>query len=189
MVPHHAGAASWPCDHLWVRRHLLVLRHAKSAWDDPTVDDHDRPLAPRGEAAGRKVRAYLEGRPERPEVVLCSSAVRTVQTLDAIRPALSERAVVSVEGGLYLADASVWLRRLAALDDEVTCAMVIGHNPGLEDLADALVGAGPAELRDQLAAKFPTAALAKISFKGAWSDLAPGRGRLDAYFQPRHGDP
>jgi phosphohistidine phosphatase len=172
-----------------VRRRLLLLRHAKSAWDDPTLDDHDRPLAPRGEKAAGDVRKYLRGRSARPEVVLCSSAVRTVQTLEAIRPVLRDRTTIRVEDGLYLAGAGTWLRRVGHLDDDVTCAMAIGHNPGLEDLADLLVGSGASELRERLAAKFPTAALAEISFKGAWSDLAPGRGRLDAYFQPRHGDP
>jgi phosphohistidine phosphatase len=172
-----------------VRRHLLLLRHAKSAWDDPTLDDHDRPLSPRGEKAAGDLRKYLHGRSERPEVVLCSSAVRTVQTLEAIRPALRERTTISIEDGLYLAGAGTWLHRVGNLDDDVTCAMAIGHNPGLEDLADLLIGSGSSEVRDRLAAKFPTGALATISFKGSWSELAAGRGRLDAYFQPRHSDP
>ncbi len=168
-----------------MRRHLLLLRHAKSAWDDPTLDDHDRPLAPRGVKAGERLRDHLGDRADRPRVVLCSSAVRTVQTLAAIRPALSKRTTVSIEDGLYLAGAGTWLARIGELDDAVECAMAIGHNPGLEDLADLLIGSGPHDLRHQLATKFPTGALATISFKGVWRDLAPGTGRLDEYFQPR----
>jgi phosphohistidine phosphatase len=168
-----------------VRRHLLLLRHAKSAWDDPTVDDHDRPLAPRGRQAGERLRAHLGDGPPQPDVVLCSSALRTVQTLESIRPSLRKRVRVSVEDGLYLAGAGTWLRRLGGLDDDVACAMAIGHNPGLEDLADLLVGSGDDELREHMAAKFPTAALAEISFKGGWNDLGEGVGRLESFFVPR----
>ena len=168
-----------------MRRHLLLLRHAKSAWDDPSLVDHDRPLAPRGTEAGRRLRDHVGRLRERPDVVLCSSAVRTVQTLDFIRPRLSKRTTISIEDGLYLADADSWLRRLRLLNDELTCAMAIGHNPGLEELAEMVVGSGSAELRDRLAAKFPTGALATISFTGDWSALAAGSGRLDALFEPR----
>ncbi len=108
-----------------------------------------------------------------------------MQTLAAVRPALGKRATASIEDGLYLAGAGTWLARIGELDDALTCAMAIGHNPGLEDLADLLIGSGPPELRRQLAVKFPTGALATISFKGAWRELAPGAGRLDEYFQPR----
>jgi phosphohistidine phosphatase len=168
-----------------VRRHILLLRHAKSAWDDPSLDDHDRPLAPRGQEAGKRLREYMRDLPVRPDVVLCSSAVRTVQTLHAIRPVLGRKLDVRIEDGLYLADDDTWLRRLQQLDDGVAGAMVVGHNPGLEDLAATLVGSGDRQLRQRLNAKFPTGAIATISFRGGWSDLAVGAGRLDAYFVPR----
>jgi phosphohistidine phosphatase len=172
-----------------VRRHVLLLRHAKSAWDDPSLDDHDRPLARRGQEAGERLREFVADLPVRPDVVLCSSAVRTVQTLDAIRPVLGRKLDVRIEDGLYLADDDTWLRRLRQLDDGVAGAMVVGHNPGLEDLAATLVGSGDRELRERLNAKFPTDALATISFRGRWSDLAEGGGRLDAYFVPRRQRP
>ena len=168
---------------------MLLLRHAKSAWDDPSLDDHTRPLAPRGQKAAKRLREYVADLPVRPDVVLCSSAVRTVQTLDAIRPVLGRKVDVRIEDGLYLADEDTWLRRLRQLDDGVAGAMLVGHNPGLEDLAATLVGSGDRQRRDHLNAKFPTGALASISFRGGWSDLAAGAGRLDAFFVPRRDRP
>jgi phosphohistidine phosphatase len=167
------------------RRHLLLLRHAKSSWDDGGLPDHDRPLAPRGEKALARLRAHLDASGTEPDLVICSSARRTVQTLDGIRGALAAGATVSVEGGIYLADAQRLLERVHQIGHGVRCALLVGHNPGLEDLAALLVGSGDADLRAALAAKYPTGALAHVSFDGGWSDLGPGAGRLEDYFVPR----
>jgi len=168
-----------------MRRDLLLVRHAKSAWDDPSLADYDRPLAPRGTKAVRRLREYLTRTEHRPDVVLCSSSRRTVDTVEGIRVALPKRASIEPADGLYLADATTILTRLRALDGTVRCAMLVGHNPGIEDLASRLVGSGDAELRAQLAAKLPTGALVALSFNGAWADLAPGAARIDALFMPR----
>src|SRR4249919_2403209 len=101
-----------------VRRDLLLLRHAKSAWDDPSLADHDRPLAPRGTKALRRLADYLTRAEYRPDVVLCSSARRTVETLDGIRSALPKRASVEIADELYGAHANTLLRRLHGLNDE-----------------------------------------------------------------------
>ena len=164
---------------------LLLLRHVKSAWDDPSLADHDRPVAPRGAKALRQLREYLKRTDYRPDVVLCSSSRRTVDTLDGIRAALPKRATIEVTDELYLADADTVLARLQALDGPIRCAMVVGHNPAIEDLAGRLVGSGDAGLRAQLAAKVPTGALVALSFDGAWADLDAGVARLDALFLPR----
>jgi len=168
-----------------VRRDLLLVRHAKSAWDDPSLNDHDRPLAPRGTKAVRRMSAYLTRAEYRPDVVLCSSSRRTVDTLDGIRGALPKRARVEVADDLYLADANTLLKRLHGLDGKDRCAMLVGHNPGVEDLASLLVGSGDDGLRAQLAVKFPTGALVAFSFVGAWADLDAGSARIDAFFVPR----
>jgi phosphohistidine phosphatase len=168
-----------------MRRDLLLVRHAKSAWDDPSLADYDRPLAPRGTKAVRRLRDYLTRTEHRPDVVLCSSSRRTVDTVEGIRVALPKRASIELADELYLADATTILTRLRALDGTVRCAMLVGHNPGIEDLASRLVGSGDAELRAQLAAKLPTGALVALSFNGAWADLAPGAARIDALFMPR----
>jgi phosphohistidine phosphatase len=168
-----------------IRRDLLLVRHAKSAWDDPSLVDHDRPLAPRGEKAVRRLREYLTRSEYRPDVVLCSSSRRTVDTLEGIRAALPKRARIDVVDELYLADADTLVTLLRAIGAEVGCAMLVGHNPGLEDLAALLAGAGDAGLRTQLAAKFPTGSLVALSFDGAWANLGAGAARIDALFVPR----
>jgi phosphohistidine phosphatase len=118
-------------------------------------------------------------------VVLCSSSRRTVDTLEGIRAALPKRARIDVVDELCLADADTLVTLLRALDAQVGCAMLIGHNPGLEDLASLLAGSGDAGLRTQLAAKFPTGALVALSFDGTWATLAAGAARIDALFMPR----
>jgi phosphohistidine phosphatase len=172
-----------------MRRDLLLVRHAKSAWDDPSLADHDRPLAARGERALPVLRRRVSRAEHLPDVVLCSSARRTVDTLDGIRAALPKRASIDVSDDLYLAGADTLLSRLHGLDSKVRGAMLIGHNPGLEDLATLLVGAGDAELRAQLAAKFPTGALAALSFDGPWNHLGAGTARIIALFMPRRPRP
>ena len=130
-----------------MHRELLLVRHVKSAWDDPSLADHDRPVAPRGVKALRHLRDYLKRTDYRPDVVLCSSSRRTVDTLDGIRAALPNRASIEVADELYLANADTLLARLQALDDTIRCAMVVGHNPAIEDLAQRLVGSGDTSLR------------------------------------------
>ena len=168
-----------------MRRDLLLLRHAKSAWDDPSLADHDRPLAPRGEKAVRRLHDYVKQVGYRPDVVMCSSARRTVDTLAGIRTALPKRTRIEVCDDLYLADAGALLARVHGLDESIRGAVFIGHNPGLEDLAVRLVGEGDERLRTQLAAKFPTGALAALSFEGGWAVLGTGAARIDALFVPR----
>jgi phosphohistidine phosphatase len=168
-----------------MRRDLLLVRHAKSAWDNSSLADHDRPLATRGEKALRRLSDELVRADHRPDVVLCSSSRRTVGTLDGIRAVLPRRVSIELVDELYLADADTLLTRLRRLDGKVRCAMLIGHNPGIEDLASLLVGSGDAGLRARLTAKVPTGALVALSFDGAWANLDAGVTRIDAMFVPR----
>ncbi len=118
-----------------------------------------------------------------PELVLCSSAVRTRETLELIRPALGT-STVTVEDELYAASFDDLLARLRSLPDTVASVMLIGHNPGLEELALALASAG-ADLR-RLEAKFPTAALATLTLADtAWDRLAQSSGALTAFVVPK----
>jgi phosphohistidine phosphatase len=168
-----------------MRRRLLLVRHAKSAWDDPSLADHDRPLSPRGVRALPRLCEHVASSGHRPQLVLCSPSRRTLETLCGLRAAVPRRAPIAVEPQLYGAPAGTLLARLRKIDDRVDCAVLIGHNPGLEELADRLVGAGDEKLRRQLAAKFPTAAVATLSFPAPWSDLRAGDARLDDFFVPR----
>jgi phosphohistidine phosphatase len=164
---------------------LVLVRHAKSAWDDPTLADHDRPLAPRGRRALERLAAHLAALPIAPGLVLCSSARRTRETLAGVRSALPIDAVLAVDAGLYGASAQTMLHRLRRIDRTTQAAMVVGHNPGLQALAVLLAGQGDEESLGQLHRKFPTAAAATISFGGDWGDLGAGVGRLDDVFLPR----
>ena len=122
----------------------------------------------------------------RPELVLCSSAQRTRETLALLDPALSADVSVEIEDDLYGADASDLIDRLRRVDPEVDSAMVIGHNPGLEDLAIELAGGGDADALAQLHAKFPTAALATLDLgTGGWAGLDRGTASLTGLALPR----
>ncbi len=170
-------------------RTLLLLRHAKSSWAEPTVTDHDRPLTPRGIRAAGQIAAHLLSEGTRPALVLCSSARRAQETLDVLRPAIGDSADVRIEHDLYGADATTILRRLGAVDPSVASAMVVGHNPGLQQLAIELSGDGDggadASALQQLRTKFPTAALATITFDAEWARLKAGRGHLASLVLPR----
>jgi len=118
------------------------------------------------------------------DVVLCSSARRAVDTLDGIRGAVGTPRV-EVEDRLYAAGVGALLTRLRSLPDEVRCAVLVGHNPGLQDLAVVLVGSGDADVWRQLAAKLPTGAIATLSFERPWAELVGGSARIDDLFMPR----
>jgi phosphohistidine phosphatase len=117
--------------------------------------------------------------------VLCSSAARTVETLQRIRFALPRDTKVEIEEGLYGADAGELLARVRRLPSNVARAMLIGHNPGIGDLALALAGHGDRTARASMAAKFPTGAVALLAIAEAWPAVRPGVATLEQYWTPR----
>jgi phosphohistidine phosphatase len=164
---------------------LLLLRHAKSSWDQLELADHDRPLAPRGRRAAAALGEHLRQLLEPPQLVICSSAARTVETLQRIRFALPRDTNVEIEDGLYGADAGELLARIRRLPSTVACAMLIGHNPGIGDVAVALAGHGDRTARASMAAKFPTGAVAHLAIARVWSAVRPGVATLEHYWTPR----
>lgn len=163
---------------------LYLLRHAKSSWSDPALPDEERPLAPRGRRDAKRVCEHLERLGIEPALVLCSTARRTRQTLELLQPALDAVTPVLIEAELYGATAHELLERLRAVPDDIASVLLIGHNPGLQDLALLLASAG-AEL-SRLEAKFPTAALATLSLPTAtWSKLSEADAVLDAFVVPK----
>ena len=165
-------------------RTLLLLRHAKSSWADDGEPDRDRPLAPRGRRGALRVGALLEERAVDVDVVLCSPAARTTETLALIRPALPDGVEVLVEEELYGASARQLLARLHLLPERVSSALVVGHNPGLQDLVALL--ARESELRERARAHFPTGALATLAMRrGDWASLRPAGAELVAWVTPR----
>jgi phosphohistidine phosphatase len=168
-------------------RQLLLMRHAKSSWDDPRLSDHARPLNPRGRAAAAAMREAMRELGLVPDVVLVSSARRTLQTLEALEPWFDTPLVEPMDS-LYLADPAQLLAVLHNAPETARSILILGHNPGLHELAVLLCGATAAAqdapLR-QLAEAFPSGALAEFSITGTWSSLAPGGGRLRRFLRPR----
>ncbi|MFO7959896.1 MAG: histidine phosphatase family protein [Nitriliruptoraceae bacterium] len=166
-------------------RRLFVLRHAKSSRKHSGLSDHERPLSGRGHDALPRLRRALEERSPDIEVVLCSSAVRTVATLEGVRAALPADAKVTVDGGLYAAGRQTWIDRCRLVGDDVGGVLVVGHNPGLEALVHDLAPTGETAALELLARGFPTGALAELVVPGPWSELALHSCHLAALQIPR----
>jgi phosphohistidine phosphatase len=160
-------------------KRLHILRHAKSSWDDEGLPDHERPLAPRGEKAAARIAEHVRSEGIAPELVLCSTALRTRQTLAALLPVLPGDVEVRLEDELYGASLDGLLARLREIDDSVGAVLVIGHNPTLHALALALTGRG--DVLD----RFPTGALATVGLAGPWTELGEGKGELEGFVVPR----
>jgi phosphohistidine phosphatase len=164
-------------------RRLHLLRHAKSSWDDQSLRDRDRPLAPRGRKATTRIARWARKHDVRPQLVVSSSALRARETVLGVLPGLGEPDVWT-EVALYGAGAETLLARVRALPDEAEEAMLVGHNPGLAGLV--LLLAEPGDLRDRADAKFPTGALATLDADiESWSELEPGGARLAEFVVPR----
>jgi phosphohistidine phosphatase len=166
---------------------ILLLRHAKSAWGQPGLDDHERPLNRRGARAAEAMAEHIVHNAPRPDLILCSTAVRTRQTLAPLVHRLAHPAPpIALEKGLYLATEGELLVRLRAVPEQVGTVLLIGHNEGIGELANALAGEGQPAVLARLHEKFPTGALATLRLDGApWQDLAPGQADLAAFVRPR----
>lgn len=165
-------------------KRLYLLRHAKSSWEDPALADHDRPLNARGRRAAGRMATYLREQGIRPELVLCSSARRTKETLEQLGGAVTTDSTVEIRPALYLADADDLLGIVRSIPEPLESALLIGHNPGMQDLAIELAGRGGE--RRRLREKFPTAALAALESKvDRWSELALGAAELVGYVRPK----
>ena len=166
---------------------ILLLRHAKSAWSDPRLDDYERPLNGRGERAAKAIADHIVRTGPRPDLILCSTAMRTRQTLAPLVKRLAAPAPpISLEKSLYLASEDTLLAHLRAVADDVATVLLIAHNDGIWHLAEALAGSGPAETLAALREKYPTGTLATLSVPDRpWRDLATGSGKLMAFVCPR----
>lgn len=164
------------------------MRHAKSSWDDPRLSDHARPLNPRGRAAAAAMRGVMQELGLAPDVVLVSSSRRTLQTLEALEP-WADTPLVEPMDALYLADPPKLLQVLRVTAETARSVLLMGHNPGLHDLAVMLAGGELATSPDsglrRLAEGFPSGALAEFSVAGAWSSLGEGGTRLRRFILPR----
>lgn len=166
---------------------LSLLRHVKSSWSDPDLDDHDRPLAKRGVKAVPALAKFLRQEKLRPGLVLCSDALRTRATLALLLTELGPPTPrIVYDEALYLAAPETIRGRIADLADTEAHVLVVGHNPGLHALALELIGESDRKSLAALAREFPTGALAVMSFTtDNWKNLATASAHLEHYTTPR----
>jgi len=160
------------------------MRHAKSSWDDPRLSDHDRPLNPRGRAAATAMRRMMQDVGLAPDLILVSTARRTLQTLEALEP-WEDTPLVEPMDGLYLATSAQLLQILRRTAETVRSVLLLGHNPGLHDLALELAAPGDPALHQRLVAGFPSGALAEFALPSGWAGLEPAGARLLRLVSPR----
>ena len=164
-------------------RRLILFRHAKSDWPEG-LSDRERPLAARGREAAPRMGAYLAAEGLLPDRVLVSTALRTRETWDLLAPSFGAVDTV-LEPGIYEAPAGRLLDLARQTPAGVRTLMIVGHNPGMEDLARLLVGYGDRYAFARLTQKYPTAGVAVIDADiEDWSDLEPRQGRLDRFVTP-----
>ncbi|MDT0444801.1 SixA phosphatase family protein [Streptomyces johnsoniae] len=166
-----------------VPRRIILLRHAKADW--PQVSDHDRPLAERGRKDAPVAGRWLAGAGVHPELTLCSTAVRARETWKLCAAELPERPRTVYDERLYEASLGELIAVINETDDQVTDLMLVGHNPSIHALADALAGESEGDTRPRMnRGGFPTAALAVLSLNGDWKSAEHGAARLVAYWTP-----
>jgi len=167
-------------------RRLMLLRHAKSDWSAPGARDRDRPLSPRGREAAPKMGAYMARHALVPDLIVASPATRVAETLEHLLPAFRQAPKIRRDDRLYETGANTLLDVIKEAPKSAHSLLLVGHNPGIAELAALLMASGDVEARQQLIEKFPTAALAVIDFPlDDWSKLHPKAGRLDRFVMPR----
>ncbi|VXC55723.1 SixA phosphatase family protein [Sphingomonas sp. AX6] len=168
---------------------LTILRHAKSGWDDPVLRDFDRPLNAKGQRAARLMGHHLASLGLRFDLVVASSAVRVRETIDDFARGYGDLAEPEWDKTLYLASADTLLDHIHALPDSADRVLMIGHNPGLEDLVLLLTPNDGGHARDAVEVKFPTASVAEIDFAvERWADAKAAGGVLVRFIRPRDLD-
>ncbi|MBO6719590.1 MAG: histidine phosphatase family protein [Rhizobiaceae bacterium] len=164
---------------------LLLLRHAKAAWAAPGERDFDRPLKKSGWTDSRDIGEQIAAMSLIPDIILCSTARRARETWAGVAEVIgSMDDRVTFLDQLYTEDAAGYLE-VARNAPEASSVMLVGHNPMMEDLAEALSGSGKDAARSILAAGFPKSGLAVIAFDGPLSQAQPGKGRLELFLTKR----
>ena len=158
---------------------LLILRHAKSSWKHPELSDHDRPLNKRGKRDAPKIGHLLKEKDLVPDLIISSTAVRAEKTAKMVAKASKYKGNVTLTDSLYAAGPDAYIDILRNLQDKYNTVLVIGHNPGVEELVNILSGE-----EDHI---MPTCALAHVRLDiQSWSDIVQmtGKGRLVRLWNP-----
>lgn len=166
---------------------LMLLRHAKSDWSDENLHDHDRTLNARGWKAAASIGQHLHKHSLLPKMILCSTALRTRQTLMEIMPHLKGDTRIQLLRDLYNSSDADYLDIIQAFGGGIDTLLVVGHNTAIQETAVDLCGRGNPEYMQQMASHYPTGALAIIDFEQRrWSEIARSQGRIVSFFQPRN---
>ena len=169
---------------------LTLLRHAKSSWDDPVARDFDRPLNARGQRAAVIVGRHMRNERLAFDHVVASPALRVVETIAEFEGGFGTRLEPAWDRRAYLASATTLMDIVRETPAQAARLLLIGHNPGLEELVLLLVADGGDELRDRVEEKYPTASVAELSFEVEdWTAVDEGRGELTRFVRPRDVDP
>ncbi len=156
---------------------LMLLRHAKSDWDDSSLADFDRPLAARGKRDAPRVGKALRKRGLLPGLIISSPAARAKATIDAVIKTANLDGELQFDDAIYGASSAELIKVIRSLRDDISCSLLVGHNPGFEDLLERLTGSHD---------RMPTAALACIEFQiDRWEDVEDGKGRLAWLVTPK----
>ena len=166
---------------------LFLFRHAKSSWTDPSLDDQDRPLNPRGQRSAPLIGRFMRAHKLVPDLVLSSPARRARDTWKLASAELGTAPRLVMDEALYdFGNGGRILDTVRSKADTAKSVMVVGHNPSIERLAQRLIGKGDAKLRKRLAEKYPTGALAMITFDATdWHAIEDGKGTLSVFVRPR----
>jgi phosphohistidine phosphatase len=166
-------------------RTLHLLRHAKSSWDDPAVPDAERPLAPRGRKAVAALLQHLAALELSADLVLVSPARRARATWDGVAAGVGGPPTVREEPRIYEATLDDLLAIVRAVPDSVSSLLLVGHNPGFEQLATTLTGTGDDSALASLRAGYPTGGFASLTFAESWNRVRTGGGHLIRFVRPR----
>lgn len=168
---------------------LTLLRHAKSSWNDPVTRDFDRPLNARGQRAAETVGRHLIAEQLAFDHIVASPAVRVIETLDHFYTGYGSRLEPVWDRRIYLASAATLIDLAHEIPAGTQRALMVGHNPGLEDMVLLLVAESPDDsLRSEVELKFPTASVAVLEWEGDWADLRERCARLTRFVRPRDLD-
>jgi phosphohistidine phosphatase len=169
---------------------LTLLRHAKSSWHDHVPRDFDRPLNKRGRKAARTIGREMRDQGLAFDAVIASPAVRVIETLDDVAEGYGHGLDPSYDKRVYLASPSTLLDVIHEVGDETGTLLIVGHNPGLEQLALLLTSETANGLRSEVEVKYPTATIAEIRLPVTrWSEVARGMGTIARFIRPRDLDP
>lgn len=169
---------------------LTLLRHAKSGWDDPVTRDFDRPLNAKGARAASAIGEHARTLGLAFDYVTASPAARVIGTVEHFARGYGRQIEPDWDRRLYLASTAMLLDLIHALPEEAQSVLMIGHNPGLEELVLLLTADIPdMPLRGEVAMKYPTASIAELHVSGDWATLLPGEARLSRFIRPRDLDP